>query len=97
MPSAATKRQRRHRDRLRAGVRIVWLECDDALRDELIERGVLGEWDEENKAAIAEAILRAARLGLSYPVTRDTPGIGPCDRSRITLFGIVDKDQNDAS
>lgn len=34
------------------------LEMDNAVADDLVEAGFLGEWDSENPQAIAEAILK---------------------------------------
>ena len=70
--SAAAERQRRCRERRRRGERIAPAPFDDALLEALIECDLLAAWDADDPEKIGQAIVKAARKGVSIHV-RFTP------------------------
>ncbi len=63
-PSPAAERQRRHRERRRAGVFMVLVEVTGELVEALCRRGDVDEANSSNLDCVGEAIAAAARRGL---------------------------------
>ena len=63
-PTSAALRQRRHRERRRAGIFMVPVQVSGAMVEAVIERGYLNEADAHDLDGIGEAIAAAARRGL---------------------------------
>jgi hypothetical protein len=60
--SSAAERMRRYRDRKRRGRCVVPIEIDRGeMADDLVELGLLAEWDSENHSAIQSAIKEALK------------------------------------
>ena len=57
---SAAERQARHRRRQRDGVRVAMCEVPDELRDYLIDRGFLTNWDEADGWEIGAALVQLA-------------------------------------
>ena len=66
-PTPAAERQRRHRDRRRAGIFVVPVEVTGEMVEALVERGDLDEPNSSDLDCVGEAIAAAARrdLGLT--------------------------------
>ncbi len=63
-PTPAALRQRRHRERRRAGIFVVHVEVTCEIVEALIKRGNLDEADARDLDCVGEAIAAAAREGL---------------------------------
>ncbi len=68
MPDAAPipdkERQRRHRDRRRAGIFVVSVEVTGEIIEALVKRGDLDEANSSDLDSVGEAVAAAARRGL---------------------------------
>jgi hypothetical protein len=63
---------RRFRERKRKGKLLLpRIEIDNSVADDLVEAGVLQEWDTENPQAIAAAIVKLLKLLPLRPVGND--------------------------
>ena len=60
-PTSAVRRQRRHRERRRAGIFVVPVQVTGDLIEALIKRGDLDESDARDLDCVGEAIAEAAR------------------------------------
>ncbi len=60
----AAERQRRHRERRRAGIFVVLVQVTYEIAEALIKRGDLDEADARDLDCVGEAITAAARRGL---------------------------------
>lgn len=69
---SAADRQRRRRDRKRAGEIAVTVVVSRRARDVLADARWIAEWDEEDRDAVREAVQRL--LDGLQPVTRDASG-----------------------
>ncbi len=63
-PTPAAERQRRHRERRRAGIFVVPVRVAGEMLEALIKRGDLDEADARDLDCVGEAITAAARRGL---------------------------------
>ncbi len=64
-PTPAAERQRRHRDRQRAGIFVVPVQVTGEMVEALCRRGDLDEGDSSGPDQVGEAIAVAARRGLA--------------------------------
>ncbi len=64
VPTPAAERQRRHRERRRAGIFVVPVQVTCEMVEALIKRGDLDEVDAHDLDCVGEAIAAAARRGL---------------------------------
>ena len=63
-PTRAAERQRRHRERRRAGIFVVSVQVTCEMAEALLKRGDLCEADALDLDCVGEAIAAAARRGL---------------------------------
>ncbi len=63
-PTRAAERQRRHRERRRAGIFVVPVRVAGEMLEALIKRGDVDEADARDLDCVGEAIAAAARRGL---------------------------------
>ncbi len=63
-PTPAAERQRRHRERRRAGIFVVPVQVSREMVEALCKRGDLDEADDLDVDCVGEAIVAAARRGL---------------------------------
>ncbi len=64
VPTPAAKRQRRHRERRRAGIFVVPVQVTCAMITALVDQGVVDEANSSDLDCIGEAIAAAARRDL---------------------------------
>ncbi|MGN6284780.1 MAG: hypothetical protein ACTHM2_06500 [Afipia sp.] len=58
---------RAYRERKRRGKRIIKIEVDHGeVADQLVEGGILGEWDSENPDAVRSALMEVLARGLRH-------------------------------
>ena len=80
-PTPAAKRQRRHRTRRAAGVRVVLVEIGGDVIQALIQRGWLSEADIGDRQVLAEALADLAECWADDRLTASPIVIGMADNS----------------